>query len=258
MSEVISEGMLVYVMIDRKRKYLVKVEKGGILGTDKGYIKHDDIIGKKYGEAISTSQGYTAYLLKPLPHDYLEGFIRATQVIYPKDASLMIYLSGIQPGSIVIEAGIGSGFLTSYIARIVGDQGHVYAYEIRKEFIEVARKNLEKIGLLHRVTIKHRDIRMGIDEENVDAIFLDMPDPWNVLEHAHKALKPSRPILIYLPTANQLIKIIKALQETKGFIDINVYETILRDYIIDPEALRPRTLMVGHTGYIVFARKIEK
>ncbi|WFO75689.1 tRNA (adenine-N1)-methyltransferase [Desulfurococcaceae archaeon MEX13E-LK6-19] len=252
---IITEGSIVYIIIDSKRRFLVEVKKGGILGTDKGFIKHDEIIGKEFGSTIKTSLGYQAYLMRPLPQDYLNGFKRVTQVIYPKDASLMVYLSGIGPGSHVVEAGVGTGFLTSYLARIVGENGRVYGYEIRKDFLEVARENLSKAKLIDRVILKNKDIREGIDEKNVDAVFLDIPDPWNALEYVHNALKPSCPVLIYVPTINQVDKVLDAIKKHDGFIDVNVYESLLRTYMTTPGALRPHTLMIGHTGYIVFARK---
>lgn len=254
---VINEGSVVYVIIDLKRRFLIKVKRGEVLGTDKGFIRHDDIIGKKYGDSIKTSLGHKAYLLKPLPQDYLDGFKRVTQVIYPKDASLMVYLSGIGPGSRVIEAGVGTGYLTSYLARIVGDNGVVYGYEIRHEFIKVAKENLAKVGLLNRVIFKNKDIRKEVDEKDVDAVFLDIPDPWNALEKIHESLKPSAPLLAYVPTINQVEKLITHIRNHGGFIDLNVYELILRTYITVPEALRPHSIIVGHTGYIVFARKIN-
>lgn len=254
-NHLVTEGSLVYIMLDQKRKFLVKARKGSILGTDKGFIKHDDIIGKEYGSVVYTSLGYPAYILKPLPQDYLDGFRRVTQVIYPKDASLMVFLSGIGPGSRVVEAGVGTGYFTSYLARIVGEKGVVYGYEVRREFIEAAKENLEKVGLLKRVVLKNKDVRKSIDEEDVDAVFLDIPDPWNALEQVYKALKPSSPLLVYVPTINQVDRMLEAFNVHRGFIDINVYEIMLRTYMASPGALRPHTLMVGHTGYIIFARK---
>ncbi len=254
--DIINEGDLVHIVIDRKRRYIVKVSQGKILGTDKGFIKHSEIIGKPYGSTIKTSLGVKAYILKPLHHDLLHGYKRVTQVIYPKDSSLMIYLSGIGPGSRVVEAGIGTGFLATYIAHIIGDSGRLYAYDIREDFLETARRNLELAGLVHRVVFKHKDIREGIDEHGVDAVFLDMPDPWNVVEHAYNALKPSAPIIVYVPTINQVERTVLTLRRHRGFIDINAYETLYRDYVVEEGAVRPYTLMIGHTGYIVYARKI--
>ena len=256
--EIIRNGSSVLILIDRKRRFLIRVDKDKIFGTNKGYIKHSDIIGLPYGSYTYTSQGVKVYLLKPLHYDYLYGYRRITQVIYPKDSGYMIYLSGIGPGSRVVEAGIGTGYLTTYLAHIVGDHGKVYGYEIKEDYIKIAKENLRLSDLHERVIIRHADIRNGILENNVDAIFLDLPDPWNVVEHAYRALKPSHPIIIYVPTINQVEKTVLTLREHGGYIDIKAQEIILRNYIIEENASRPEPFMVGHTGYIVYARKVLK
>lgn len=253
---IVREGDYIFLLIDRKRRYIVRVEKGKIFGTDKGYIKLDEVIGKPYGSTIKTSLGYKAYILKPLHHDILYGFKRVTQVIYPKDSSFMIFLSGIKPGSHVAEAGIGTGYLATYIATIIGSSGKLYAYDVRDDVLEAAKHNLEKAGLLERVVLKKKDVREGIDEKDLDAIFLDIPDPWNVVDHAYSSLKPSATLVVYVPTINQVEKTVLALKKHGGFTDICSYEILLREYQVEEGAVRPHTLMIGHTGYIVFSRKI--
>ncbi len=254
--EAVKEGDIVYVVIDKKRRYIVRVESGRILGTDKGFIRHKDLIGRPYGSCIKTSLGHKAYILKPLHYDVLHGYKRVTQVIYPKDSSFIVYLAGIGPGSRVVEAGVGTGFLSTYIAHVIGSTGKLYVYEIRDDVIDVAEKNLRLAGLVDRIVFKHMDIRNGIEERDVDAVILDIPDPWNVVEHAYNSLKPCHPFIAYVPTINQVEKIVRKLKEHKGFIDIRAFETLYRDYIVEEGAVRPNTFMVGHTGYIVYARKI--
>ncbi len=256
MEDVIKEGSLVYLVIDRKRRYVVRVKGEGVFGTDKGFIRFSDILGKPYGSHVYTSRNVRVYMLKPLHYDYLYSYKRITQVIYPKDSSYMVYIAGIGPGSRVVEAGIGTGYLTTYLAHIVGDKGRVYCYEIREDYIEIARQNLKLSSILDRVVIKNKDIRRGIDEEDIDAVFLDIPDPWNTVKHVYKALKPSHPVIIYVPTINQVEKTVLALRRHGGFIDIRAQEIIHRDYIVEEGATRPASLMIGHTGYIVSARKI--
>jgi tRNA (adenine57-N1/adenine58-N1)-methyltransferase len=189
--------------------------------------------------------------------DYLfRAFRRVTQVIYPKDLGLMIIISGIEPGAKVLEAGVGTGFLTATLARIVGDSGHVYAYELREENIERARRNLELEGLLNRVTLKKGDVRKDVSEKGLDAAFLDIPDPWNALGILKKTLKPSSPAVFFVPTLNQVVKFLKAVNNEKCLIDIHIYESILREYQPIPEALRPYTIMIGHTGYVIYGRVV--
>jgi len=251
-------GDLVTLYIDDRRKYVVKLVENGVVGLDKGFVKHDHIVGLKYGDMILTSRGAECYLLKPLPQDYQHVIRRKTQIIYPKDASLMIYLSGLKPGSKVLEAGVGSGCLTISLAHIVGESGHVYGFDINPEHLEIARENLSKTNLLDRVSLELRDIREGVGLSDLDAVFYDLPDPWNALDTAYSVLKRGYPIIIYVPTINQVEKTVEAMREKKGFIDIHVYEVLLREYEVEKNAVRPKTIMIGHTGYIVFSRTISR
>ncbi|MCD6301561.1 MAG: tRNA (adenine-N1)-methyltransferase [Staphylothermus sp.] len=256
--KILEYGDVVTIYIDPKRIYTIRITENKILGTDKGYIKHDDLAGKKYGEYIYTSQNVRAYLLKPLLIDYLQTIKRATQIIYPKDSSLIIYLSSINPSSKVLEAGVGSGFLTISIANFMSKRGKIIGFDIREEHLETARYNLEKAGLIDRVQLILGDIRDSsiVQEQAFDAVFYDLPDPWNALETAYHALKPSMPIVVYVPTVNQVEKTVVSMRKSSKFIDIRVYEVLLREYLVEEGATRPKSFMIGHTGYIIFARKI--
>ena len=253
---VVEKGEPVLVYIDRRRSRVVKAGSG-VYGTDKGYIRLEDLVGAEYGTSLRTSAGAEARVMRPLLVDYLmRGFRRATQVIYPKDLGFIVLISGIGPGSRVLEAGVGTGFLTATLAHFVGDNGHVYGYEIREEFAKVAKKNLEMAGLSHRVTIKVRDVREGVDESGLDAAFLDLPDPWSALPAVKEALVPSSPVVVFLPTVNQVSKLLQAVKAGKYGVDVHVYELMMREYQPNPDALRPESFMVGHTGYIVFFRVV--
>ncbi len=220
-------------------------------------IRYEDIVGREWGSRIRTSTGAYAYLLKPTLYDYIMlGFRRVTQVIYPKDSALMAMLAGVRHGYRVLESGVGTGFLTAVLANAVGDEGRVYGYEVREEFARIARENLKKAGLLSRVVIKIKDVRDGIDEVGLDAAFLDLPNPWEALPAVKESLKPSSPVLIFQPTVNQVIKVLKALRN-HGFVNIRVFENIMRKYQPNPEALRPYTISVVHTGYVIFARFVR-
>ncbi|RLG80804.1 MAG: protein methyltransferase [Thermoprotei archaeon] len=248
----------VLLFIDRRRAKVVRIKEGGVFSSDKGCISHDGIRGKEWGTPVMLSTGVRAYVLKPLPVDYLmHAFKRVTQVIYPKDLGYMALLAGVRPGYKVLEAGIGTGFLTAILATIVGDEGHIYGYEVREDFARVAKENLRRLGILHRVTIKIADVRYGVSEKDIDAAFLDIPNPWEVVDVISKSLKPSSPILVFLPTANQVIKLLSKLKELGSFIDIRVFETLLREYQPDEKAFRPLSTMIAHTGYIVFSRYVK-
>jgi tRNA (adenine57-N1/adenine58-N1)-methyltransferase len=255
--DTICEGCLVLLEIDEKRKFVFRVRRGAVQGSDRGILRHDDIIGLDYGSTVTLSTGVKAVVHRPRLLDMVErGFSRRSQVIYPKDQGLILFLAGIGPGSKVVEVGVGSGFTTAFLAWIVGPQGHVYAYEVREDMIEVARKNLELLGLTNRVTIHRADARKGIRERNVDAVIADIPDPWNILDPAYEALRGSGVLVAFMPSVNQLVRFTSAVNAHPGFSSIRVVEVMLREYEVRGDALRPKTTMIAHTGYVASARKV--
>ncbi|MEM1542011.1 MAG: tRNA (adenine-N1)-methyltransferase [Ignisphaera sp.] len=249
----------VLIYIDRRRRWITKIEKDKVFTSDRGFIYLGDIIGLGYGSRIKTSTKFDVYLLKPLLIDFLEkGLTRVTQVIYPKDQGFIVMLLGLSPGSRVVEVGVGTGNTTAVLANIVRPTGHIYGYEIRKEFLNIARKNLEILGLASYVTLKLKDAKEGIDERDVDGAVIDVADPWDLLEPLHITLKPSAPVVFFIPSFNQIEKLYNSLVEHGGYIDIRCYEVLLREIMLTREAIRPSSLMIGHTGYIMFARKVTK
>lgn len=256
-SETVKPEDFVLIYFDRKRMFLARAKKGRQVASDRGVIRAEDLIGKPFGTDVTTSINYKAWILKPLMIDYMErGLRRVTQVIYPKDLGLIVLLLGVGPGARVLEVGVGTGNATAVLASLVRPSGHVYGYEIREEFLRIARANLEMLGLSEFVTLHLRDAREGIIERNLDCALVDIPDPWNLLQPLHEALAPSAPAAFFLPTVNQVLKLYEALHKHGGYVDIRCYEALLREWEPSLEALRPRTLMVGHTGYLLFARKV--
>ncbi len=252
----LSYGDIVSIYIDEKRTFVIRLVRGGILGTDKGFIKHEHIVGKSFGEIVYTSRGAKAYIMPPILIDKLRLLKRTTQVIYPKDLSFMIYLSGIRPGSRVLEAGVGTGFLTISLANFVGPNGRIYGFDLNEGRIRILGEAMEILGYKDRVVLKVGDIRKPLDLRGLDAVFLDIPDPWNALQTIYEVLKPGFPVIMYVPTVNQLEKTVIALREHRGFLSVHAYELLLREYDVSKGATRPQTLMIGHTGYIVYARKV--
>ena len=244
--------MLLY--LSRKKTYLVKVERGKTFHTHKGYVQLEELIGKEYGNHLKSSMGTAFVALKPTIRDYIFKMFRRTQITYPKDISLVILFSGVGTGSRVVEAGTGTGALTSALAFYVKPTGRVYSYEVRSEFIETALKNLRRAGLSEYVEVKNRDITQGIDEKMVDAVVLDMATPWLVIAHAYSALKGSGSLVSFSPTIDQVVKTVEAMQES-GFVGIETIECLIRRMQVERGKTRPETLMTAHTGYITFARK---
>jgi tRNA (adenine57-N1/adenine58-N1)-methyltransferase len=257
MTELISEGDDILLYLDRKRTYLVRVEAEKSFHTHKGYIQLGDLIGKEYGTRIVSSMGIEFVALKPTLRDHIFKTSRRTQISYPKDISLIIMYSGIGPGSRVVEAGTGTGALTSAIAHYIKPSGRVYTYEVRQEFQKNAKKNLERTGLLDYVELKEGDVTEGIDEKEADAVILDLATPWLVVPHAYTALKGSGVLVSFSPTIDQIVKVVEALTEY-GFVGVETVETLMRFMQVERGKTRPQTVMTGHTGYLTFARKAIK
>ena len=257
MKETIQEGDSVFLFLDKKRSYLIRIEKERAFHTHKGFIQLGDLIGREYGTRIKSSMGVEFVAFNPTIRDYVFKISRKTQIIYPKDIALIIILGDIQPGSLVVEAGTGAGALTTALAHYVKPSGRVYSYEIREEFTEMARRNLEKAGAAPYVELKNGDITQGIGEQDVDAVVLDMATPWLVVSHAYSALKGGGVFVSFSPTIDQIVKTVEALREN-SFVDTEAIECIMRRMQAEAGKTRPETLMTGHTGYIVSARKALK
>ncbi|MGB9960143.1 MAG: tRNA (adenine-N1)-methyltransferase [Candidatus Bathyarchaeales archaeon] len=256
-SQKICEGDYVLLYLDQRRTYLVRVESGKTFHTHKGFVNFDDLIGRAYGERVSSNLGVEFIVLKPLLRDYMLKSIRKTQITYPKDIALIIMFSGIGPGSRVVEAGTGTGALTTALAHYVRPNGKVYSYELREEFLKAAEKNIKRAGLAGFVELKNKDVTVGIEERDVDAVVLDLATPWLVVPHAYVSLKPSGTITSFSPTIDQVVKTVEAL-EAENFVDVETVECLMRGMQIARGKTRPQTLMTAHTGYITFARKALK
>ncbi len=256
---VVCEGCWVLLYIDERRRFVFKARRGAVQGSDRGVLRHDDIIGVPYGSTVTLSSGARAVVLKPRLVDFMERLLeRRSQVIYPKDHGLIVMLLDLKPGMRVLEVGVGSGFTTALLASIVGREGHVYSYEVRRDMAETALRNLARLGLADRVTLHVQDARRGIAERDLDAAVVDMPDPWSILHHLHQALKPSAGVVFFLPAVNQVERLLAALELLEDmWMRPQVYEVLLREYEARSDALRPRTTMIAHTGYIVYTRKLS-
>ena len=253
----IAEGDYILLYLTQRRTYLIKVEAGKSFHTHKGFIKFDDLIGKNYGSNVLSSLSVEFIALKPILRDYIMKSVRSTQITYPKDIALIVMFSGIGPGSRVVEAGTGTGALTTALAHYVKPDGRVYSYEIREEFLKTAEKNLKRADLTDFVELKNKDVTAGIDESEVDAVILDLATPWLVAPHAYNALKSCGTIVSFSPTIDQVVKTAEALNEN-GFVDTESIECLMRGMQVERGKTRPQTLMTGHTGYITFARKAVK
>lgn len=252
----IREGDRVLLVDRRGKRYLVTVSDREF-HTDLGIINLGELVERDYGESVISHKGEEFRILKPDVNDIIAKMRRGPQIVHPKDAGIIIAYAGISPGNTVIEAGVGSGALTIFLANIVGPQGRVISYELREDFARIAQKNVEMAGFADRVTIKLKNIYEGIDEESADHIVLDLPQPENVLPHAVEVLKPGGYFVAYTPCTNQVHRFFQAFQEYREhFYKPRVVEVLVREHEVKRECMRPKTTMLAHTGYITFIRKL--
>ena len=249
------DGDLVQLLGKRHKSHIIRLQAGTVFQTHRGVLQHDDIIGKPWGSRLYSHNGSPFFLMRPGLSDLLKQTKRNTQIMYPKDIGYIVMVMGIGPGVRVLEAGTGSGALTTALAYLVGDSGKVISYERREQMQNLARKNLDNLGLLDRVELKSGDILDGFEERDMDAIFLDIPNPYDYIPQVKASLKLGGFFGTILPTTNQVGGMLAALH-TNDFAFIEVCEVLLRFYKPDYERLRPTDRMVAHTGYLVFARSV--
>jgi tRNA (adenine57-N1/adenine58-N1)-methyltransferase len=239
------------------RMHTVVLEPGKTFHTHRGGLEHDDLIGRPDGSVV-TSSGSTAYLaLRPLLADYVLSMPRGAQVIYPKDAAQIVAMGDVFPGAKVLEAGAGSGALTCSLLRAVGPAGQVVSYEMRPEFAEIARRNVEAFfgAVPPNWTLRVGDVA-GCDETGFDRIILDMLTPWEVLDMVERALLPGGVLIGYVATTPQLSELIEALRERGGFTEPRAWESLVRDWHVEGLAVRPDHRMIAHTAFLVSSRRL--
>ncbi len=245
---------IVLISKTKKDKYCLKIEDKTQKYIGFGIFNPIKLVGTSYGTTVRL--GLKEFWVLPANSlDFIETLKRKAQIILPKDSALIGTLSNIKPGSIVVEGGLGSGALTIILLTLVSSSGKVITYETSKEFAKVGSDNIRKAGLKESWNLKIQDITKGISEKNVDAVVLDIPEPWKVVNTAYNALLPGGYLTCYLPTMNQVEKLVETINK-KPFIEVRSFETIYRDLVVKAGATRPTFDMLGHTGYITIARKV--
>ena len=251
----VNEGEWIKIYFNEKKWFVKKIKKDGRLDTDEGIIFFNNLLNVNYGDKIFTHLGVKAILSKPsLEEIVFRAFRRKTQVIYMKDIASIIVGAGVGPGSRVIEAGTGSGFLTAFLAFYVRPSGEVYSYDIKINHQRIAIRNLRKLGLDMYVNFIGGDVRHHIHQKNVDAIILDLPDPWTVAKNAYISLRHGGKLVCFLPTYNQVERAVEAIRKA-GFINVKSLELLERKIKVSRGETRPEFLMRGHTGFLVFSTK---
>lgn len=249
-------GDIIQIVGLRHKHFIFTLVQDGELHTHKGIVKHNDLIGTAWGSQIYSHTGSPFFLLQPMLGDILTNLKRNTQILYPKDIGFLLVNMGIGPGKRVLEAGTGSGSMTIALAYTVGNEGKVYTYEKRPEFQQLARKNLTRLGLEDRVEFKLGDIADGFEEKDMDALFLDVINPYDYIEQAREALRPGGFFGSLVPTMNQASRLLRVLQRNQ-FAFLEMTEILMRYFKPEPSRIRPTDRMVAHTGYLIFGRKIN-
>lgn len=253
----IQEGSYVLLLHTQRKKWLTKVTPEKKIHTHLGVIDVGATIGMEYGSVIRTTEGKIIFLIEPTTHDFIMKSERRTQIVYPKDLGFIAARTGMKNGSKVLEIGTGSAAAATFFASIVKPEGHIHSYDVNPDFMEIAKRNLEKAGMGEYVTLNHHDPHEGVDLKEADVAIVDLGDPWTVLDQVHDALKGSGAFVAICPTMNQIEKTATELKRN-GFADIESVELLIRTMEAREGMTRPSMRMIGHTTYLVFARKVQK
>ena len=258
------------------RQHRLVLTAGRTFHTHRGSVAHDDLIGQPEGCLVVSSGGTPYVALRPLLAVYSLAMPRGAAVVYPKDAAQIVGLADIFPGATVIEAGAGSGALSCWLLRAVGEEGLVFSYERRPDFAQIARTNVEGyFGGPHpawRLTVGPLPVVTATTETpedpetpetaesavptDVDRVVLDMLSPWDYVATAAAVLVPGGLVCCYVATTTQLARTVTALREHGNFAEPAAWESMQRGWHVEGLAVRPEHRMVGHTGFLITARRL--
>ncbi len=248
---ILDAGDRVLLVDAKERRYLITLRPGTSFHTHVGIVDHDDLIGIPEGTTVLGSTGRRFLVVRPTLSDAVLKMPRGAQVIYPKDLGAMLIEADIAPGVRVLEAGVGSGALSMALLRAGAE---VVGYELREDFAARATSNVDAMGAgSDRYRVEIRDVYQGIDEQGLDRVLLDLPEPWQVLPHAEKAMRPGGILCAYLPSINQTSQLRSAMEHS-GFGMASTLEVLHRTWHIEDRSVRPDHRMVGHTGFLTTAR----
>ena len=253
MSRPLQVGEKVVIVDAKKRRYLVTLAESAEFHSHAGFFPHSMLIGSEEGITVRSTGGAKYTAIRPTLAEFVLKMPRGAQVIYPKDLGAILMLADIFPGARVLESGIGSGAMSMTLLRAGAE---VVGYEIREDFAKKAQDNVRAFlgeEALKRFRVEVRDCYAGISETGLDRIILDLPEPWNVVPHAAKALRTGGILLSYLPTITQAATL-RAMLGDHGFAMAETMEVLHRGWHIEGMSVRPDHRMVAHTGFLTQAR----
>ncbi|QCX27546.1 tRNA (adenine-N1)-methyltransferase [Nocardioides jishulii] len=254
------EGEWVRLTDQKGRRHNFELVAGKRFFSNKGHLDHDELIGREEGFTVTSSAGGEYLVFRPLLSEFVVSMPRGAAVIYPKDAAQIVAMADIFPGARVVEAGAGSGALTCSLLRAVGPHGSVISYERRPEFAEVAERNVTQFfGGNHPAwDLRPGDLTEELPslEEGVDRVILDMLAPWECIDVVADALLPGGIVCVYVATTTQLSRVVETLRAHGGFTEPQPWESLVRDWHVEGLAVRPGHKMIGHTAFLVTARRM--
>ncbi len=253
-------GERVLLQDTKGRRYLITLERGATFHTHKGRLHHDQLIGSAEGVVARTDLGQKLLVLRPTLADWVVKMPRGAQVIYPRMLALMVMAADVQPGLTVVEAGTGSGALSIALLQALAPGGRLHSFERRPDFADQARRNLE--GWFGKAPdgfqLHEADVVDGIAGlAPVDRVLLDLLEPWLVVPGAAAALRPGGVLVGFVATVPQVMRLVEALEGAGRFGLVETSEAIFRPWHVDGLAVRPEHRMIGHTGFLVSARRVD-
>lgn len=257
MKSIFEAGDRVILRDSRGRRYMITLQAGGSFHYHRGIVLHDSLIGASEGSFVRSTSGEELIAFRPTLEEFILKMPRGAQVVYPKDVATIVGVGDVYPGATVVEAGAGSGALTIGLLRAVGDAGRVITYEIREDFAEGARGNIEAfLGKVENLEIRLANIYDGIPETDVDRVILDLPEPWMALPPVAEALRPGGILVCFLPTVLQVHRLSEELRQNRIWTSISTTETLVRPWHVEGRSARPGHRMVAHTGFVTAARRV--
>jgi tRNA (adenine57-N1/adenine58-N1)-methyltransferase len=252
------DGEQVLLIDQRGKRHLLFLRKSETFHSDRGWISHDAVIGQPEGSWVRSSMGLRYLALRPTLAEFVLDMPRGAQVIYPKDLAMILFWADVYPGCRVLEAGMGSAALTLALLRAVGPDGRVITYEQRDEFARRALANIHmRMGEVTNLTVRLRPVEEGLpEEEAVDRVVLDLPEPWTLTRAVAAVLRPGGIFVSYVPTIIQSQQVAEALQRERTWALVETFETLFRPWNIEGLSVRPFHRMVAHTGFITVARRV--
>ena len=255
MSDEFQYGERAILLDTKQRRYMLILKEGGEFHSHAGFVPHADIVGQVQGVRVTSTRGAKYLVMRPTLEDFVVEMPRGAQVIYPKDLAPICMLGDIGPGCRVFETGLGSGALSMTMLRWGAD---IVGYEIRDDFANRAQTNVRSFlgeGVMDRYRVEVRDAYEGIGETDIDRVVLDLPEPWRVVPHAEKALKPGGILVAYTPSITQAVQVRQAV-DNANWMGARTLEVLHRGWYIEGQAVRPDHRMVAHTAFLTTARFI--